>query len=1093
MRQVLSIFLVAFAGLLLGQSGYIVWRGSTGDVAPVTWKPGVYWIGPAEHAYQAYFRHTFYVDATPSSAWLRLSADNDFDLYVNGRIVSREGTPTNNAKGLGAGLKSQISQPLNDSRVYRAPIESSLAITSVQDWKLSIYEDIGKYLTAGRNVIAIAARSTVTRPRIAVEGSVHITPEREITLATGQGTWMVSSLPESRDGLIWYDPSFSDQRWSAATRLSLVHEQIFSRLSATVLDLVPQGRWITGAAGQFGDIYLRRKWNVAETDTRAFLRISANVAASVMINGQLIGDPDETKQNAGRLLVYEVSRLLRPGANVIAVRLARPIANEQPTLAGEPPKFFLDGWVGAADSQLRSLVSTDQNWVALTQPPANWYEGHGDGVPALVLGTQGLTDLSRQFRGDAAQYDYLAAAGNFGLALVLGVCAAVALVLGIFRWWLPTNHFPRVSDWPAAAAIILPGTVAMAVTALLAHRYSDNEIALYLTDYRASLISLIAFCLALYFSLLPIWMAGLRRNEAWANGWRFLPIASLASLVVIMAWTQPVVLGVTLAVLAFGSVLILAPPSGIVSRTYEWMRSASAHQFVVASLLAIIVVGGFALRTRGLPEPDLSPDENTSLDVIRGIIHTGGAPETTSGIWYTRSPVYHYAAAVWLELVGDSVNSAQLFSVLFGASLLPLAFVFSKQLTKRDDLSLLIVALMACDQWLIVLSCAIRFYVVVQFLTLLCFYLFYKGFVQRAQAFYRYAFFVALTAAMLNQEMMVTLVPIFGLGFLMFYRPFSLRKDWPLLIAASAMLGIFFFDVFLFYVKCLTPLVALGTTTDSIAKPHLRFVTGFLGGFFVGSARVHVVYTFFFFAGLVYSLARREWWRFFLFVAVLMYLVELTVLIRQVSVRYTSPMYPLLVILAVTSAFDIARGMATAFGNRFAHPVALCAVLSLTMLLTLLTGQQFARVLWPNEEHLVKGTTQVTRYIRDHATNRDVVISPAAPAAAVELGGLDYFLASNVLYFDIPYRDGSYIRDRWSGGILVSNPEAFSRIFESADRVWIYFDEVSESKMSPEMIYYLRTTGRPVMESYAATLRLWDRERDPFPFAARKERDIGNY
>ncbi len=388
---------------------------------------------------------------------------------------------------------------------------------------------------------------------------------------------------------------------------------------------------------------------------------------------------------------------------------------------------------------------------------------------------------------------------------------------------------------------------------------------------------------------------------------------------------------------------------------------------------------------------------------------------------------------------------------------------------------------------------AIRFYVIVQFLTLLCFYLFYKGFVQRSRAAYRYAFFLAAAAAMLNQEMMVTLVPIFALGFLMFYRPFSLRKDWPLLVAATATLGVVFFDVFVFYVKCLTPFIALGTTTDSIAKPHLRYVTGFISGFFVGSARMHFVYTFFFFAGFIYSLIRRDWWRFFLFVSVLMYLVELTVLIRQISVRYTSPMYSLLLILAVTSAFDIARELATAFGNRFAKPAVLRVAISLMVLLTLLTGQQYAQVIWPNDEHLTKGTTQVVRFIRDHATSKDVVISPAAPPAALELGGLDYYLASNVLYFDIPYRDGDLIRDRWGGGVLVSNPEAFSRIFETADRVWIYYDEVSESKMSPEMRYYLRTTGRPVMESYAATLRIWDRERDPFPFAAREGREVGTY
>ncbi len=704
MKRLLSILLVAVAGLLLGQAAYVVWYGSNDDVAAVAWRPNVYWVGPTEPGYQAYFRHTLYIDTLPTSAWLRLAADSSFDLYVNGRLVSREGTPTNNAKGLGDGLKSQISQPLNDSRVYRAPIESTLAVTSVPDWKLCVYEDIGKYLVPGRNVIAVAVGSSVTHPRLAIEGTLRITPEREIALATGQGKWTVSSRPESRDDHVWYEPDYSDQYWSTAKQLGLVREQIFSRLQVAALDLPPQGRWITGDAAKLGDVYLRGEWNGADIPGRAYVRLSSNVAASVMINGQLIGEPDQTKQNVGRLLIYDVSRLLRDGTNIIAVRLSRSIASEQPTLGGESPKFFLDGWVDGPEGKVSSPIATDQTWAALTQPSAGWYEGSGDGVPALVLGTNGLNDLSRQFRGDATAYDYVAAGWHFGFALLLGICVVVALVVAVSRWWLPSSESRSASGWSSAAALILPGTVAMALIALLAHRYAENEVALFLTDYRASLMSLLAFSLALCLTLLGVWMGGVRQNEAWANGWRFLPIAMLAFLVAAIAWAQPALLYVALAFLAIGTCLVIVGPFIGFAGAYDWIRSAGSHQFVVAMILAIIVVGGFALRTRGLPVPDLSPDENTSLDVIRGILRTGGAPESTSGIWYTRSPAYHYAAALWLEVFGDTINAAHLFSVFFGTALLPLAFVFSKQLTKRDDLSLLIVALMACDQWLIVLS-----------------------------------------------------------------------------------------------------------------------------------------------------------------------------------------------------------------------------------------------------------------------------------------------------------------------------------------------------------------------------------------------------
>jgi hypothetical protein len=270
-------------------------------------------------------------------------------------------------------------------------------------------------------------------------------------------------------------------------------------------------------------------------------------------------------------------------------------------------------------------------------------------------------------------------------------------------------------------------------------------------------------------------------------------------------------------------------------------------------------------------------------------------------------------------------------------------------------------------------------------------------------------------------------------------------------------------------------------------------VTAFFSGFFLGSSRVHMVLSFLFFLGLVHTFMKRDVRRAFFFAAVLLYLAELTMLLRQISVRYTSAVYPLFVMLAIISAFDLARALGEKFGKAIAAPQALRASLAVIMLAMFMLSEEYPRVLWGQNERMVKGTTDLTRYIRDHRTDGDVVMSPAAPAAAVELGGLDYYISANSLYFDIPYRDGDYVRDRWGGGILLSNPEAFARVFEKSDRVWIYYDELTESRLSPAMRHYIRTTGRPVMESYAASLRVWDRNRDPIPEVMPTGRSIGAY
>jgi hypothetical protein len=566
-----------------------------------------------------------------------------------------------------------------------------------------------------------------------------------------------------------------------------------------------------------------------------------------------------------------------------------------------------------------------------------------------------------------------------------------------------------------------------------------------------------------------------------------------SAVILIITWGEPVVFFYALSVLAAGAfaILFLTEPNLAWIHT-RIQRLMSNRAWVSMLLLGVLAVGVF-LRWRDLGFQDLWADENTSLDAIRGIIRTGGAPETTSGIWYTRSPFFHYALAIWLEFFGDTVIAARGFSALLGSFLLVIAFLFTKQLTRDIGTSLIVTAFLAVDQWLIAAAKLIRFYVLIEFLTLVCLYFFYKGYVDRERKVYQYLFFIPLILAILSQEVMITLVPIFLLGFLMFYKPFRLRNDWPLGLLLGLTTIIFFVDLVIFDFKCLTPPIALGTTTDSIAKPHLRHVAAFVTSFFAGASYLRVVLTFFFFLGFVQSIAARDARRLFLYVFVLLYLAELTVLVRQIALRYAGPAHPIFLILAIAGAIDVGRALASRLCKWTETPRLLRTMTSMVIIGMLVLGDEYSRVLRRSDERLVCGTTEVTRYIREHANASDVVISTSSPAAAVELGGLDYYVANHKLHFDVPYRDGNIVRDRWGGGVLISNPEAFSRAFDAANRVWIYTDEHTESRLTPAMRSILRTTGRPVMESYAATLRLWDRNRDPFPIVPQEGRALGVY
>ena len=1092
MRNSLTILLIVAVGLMFGQAIHRLGGSSSDEARVVQWGPEVRWLTAEQSSYQAYFRHTLYVDSRAESAWLRLSSDNDYRLYVNGKLVSQNLNPTNPLHGLGTELRSRLNQRITDSRTYRGRREPLLSLWDSPDWQLCVYEDISKYIEPGRNVIALVVQNTKAAPRFAMEGEIQVTASRRIAFHSGEGEWKSSTQAENSREKLWFQPEFADQYWALAKKTSPVVQHTYSRISQASISLVPRGQWISGPQTQDGgDVFLVNQWDVPELGERAYVRVSANAFGSVMVNGQLIEDPDRIKTSSGRLNIYEVSRLLKPGENHLAVRLSGPLAQEQPGLEGSPVMFYADGWVEDENGNVYSRWETGEDSLAITAPTDGWYSGAGQSSPAQVLGKQQIERLVRTNRGDGADFYYIPTFLDLLWHLAVGQACAIMLLYLLKRYWV-SPEFDKILRWRKACALALPATAAMAAAGLLAHRYREFDMALILTPSFTALLMIALFISVLYLTLLRNMLRGSR--ELTQGDWpvRLAILGGLAGSAVFLVSSSALLTLGTIALLAIGSIFVAVLVIGADNLLQKLQLGLQKRSVAIAAML-VIVLFGFLFRLQDLSLQDLWADENTSLDAIYGIMRTGEAPETTSGIWYTRSPAYHYSMAVWLQLLGDSPTMARLYSVVIGTALLAVMYFFTYQITQRTDLSLLVTLLMAVDRWAYALSRIIRFYVVVQLLTMLCFWLFYRGFVERRSESYRYWFFVVLTLAMLHQEMMIVLVPIFLLGFVMFYKPFSLRKDWPLFIGAGLSLAILFFDIYVFEAKCLTPSVALGRTTDSIVKPHLQHVTSFFSTFFTGSSGIHIIYSVFFFTGLLVTILRRDRQKLFLYLSVLVFIAEITVLLRQISLRYTSPFYPMFVMLAVLGAFDVVRLLAQRFGTNPLERRSLRTGLATILLVVFALGEEYPRLMTSSEQRIVRATTEVTRYIRKHSEDSDIVISPSAPPAAVELGGLDYYIPSEILFFDIPYRDGNVVRDRWGGGVLLSNPESFSRVFEDAERVWIYYDDLTEARLGPDMLYYLRTTGQPVMESYAAKLRMWQRDRDPIPLAPHQGRDLGAY
>ncbi len=145
-----------------------LWRAQT--TGP--WQARWIWVMDAE-APQAFFRYDFDLPAAPAKAWLSITADNAFVLYINGQRVG-----------------------------------------SGNEWTRLFSFDIVRYLKAGRNVMAVEVTNSGGPGGLVAQGKVVLPDGTKRTLVT-DGHWRCSEKPT--DG--WQRPDFDDAAWAPASPL----------------------------------------------------------------------------------------------------------------------------------------------------------------------------------------------------------------------------------------------------------------------------------------------------------------------------------------------------------------------------------------------------------------------------------------------------------------------------------------------------------------------------------------------------------------------------------------------------------------------------------------------------------------------------------------------------------------------------------------------------------------------------------------------------------------------------------------------------------------------------------------------------------
>jgi len=1058
-HSLVTMILVLTLGCLLGMLGFMIWDKPPTPLTSVLWSPKAQWIEATQPSYRLYARHTINLPNKAQAGWLRLSADNSFILYVNGKQLGRQLATSNSSLSF-ASRNTLVNQNINDAEPYDIRLENRF-IGYQNNWKQTFYVDLSKVLTTGKNVIALEVQKQLKDARVVVEGYIYpVNGANPLSITTGESDWKVSSLAENNQGTGWFELDFSDKNWSSAKLAGVIQEKTFSRLSQNIYDRFLEGYWITGTESTKHELWLQGIWDVPKLQGRSFIRFSGDGEYSLLLNGRMVStyESDDSKT----LHLFEVTDLLQKDENYLTARLARSLIDSSNDSQAIPLGFFLDGWRETLSGEVIDKFASDSKWKTSSQPSFD-----DSNQNAISIRFPDPQEFNRQLEGNAYLLNYpdFLVHNIFWQLLGMGVAIVNTFLIGRFGF----NSLGILNSLNAGSGMILPGTLFLIGMGLLKHRYAESEIGLLFAQPSSNILILLGFiCIQIITLLSCIWnnsqysvnnsqalkvsLADPQNSETLPTNWRYLFTKFQSSKFQLSKWGQ-------------------------------WIA------------LAMIVAVGFGLRAYDLAATDRDSDENTSLDAIRGILNTG-APIATSGIWYTRGPLYHYAVALWLKIVGYSSENARFTSVVFGTITLIVVFFLARKFTGKIWLALLVTAILAIDPWELAISRNTRFYQFLQMNVLFTFWFFAKGFIFKEGKTYQHLFFVSTMAFLLTQEGYLTLSPCFLIGVLCFYRPFSLKKDWSIILSTAMVIVIFGFNGIFFLIRCLTPPVGISGGSSVQVKLQLGDVTGFVEGLLVGNSRINVIYSLFFLLGFGYFLIKRNTKLVFLFSSICIFLLSITILVVQISPRYTFAIYPLFVILSVYSAFCILGSLGKFLENGINNLLPLRMFSLFCVALLLIGNLEPSRVLAGYTDALARQNPQLFDYVKEHLQPDDVVIANLPAAAAISLGKLDYFLPSQgVLSLDGFYLKNGQMIDRWAGGKVINSVDQFSEVLNKSNRVWIQLDDNPRpnSPNQQQLYDYVRSLGKSVFEPYGVRLRLWQKTDGILPREINQGKDLGNY
>ena len=472
-------------------------------------------------------------------------------------------------------------------------------------------------------------------------------------------------------------------------------------------------------------------------------------------------------------------------------------------------------------------------------------------------------------------------------------------------------------------------------------------------------------------------------------------------------------------------------------------------------LMATLIACGW-LRIHKLDYQPLHDDEYTSLQAILMIARTGLPRFVPEGVWYSRSPFYHYLVGAIVRLCGENLWSFRLPTVWFAVATALLLYVFGSKLLNRPWVGLAAAALFAIHPVTVFTGHMIRFYEQQSFFSLLAVYWFCRGFVVRNSQFYRYLTLAALLAAVLSQEITAVMGPQMAMGVLLFGRDNGRSANIKLLLAGCCAVIAIGLDYLVFQTWCLTRLEGVSPKMEPSIQLHFWYPYYF-GSLFIGYSRIHLLLSTILLLSLpsVLKSGNRVLWAllWFLFSGIALS----NLLITTLDFRFIYRFVPLLILLSVYGVDVVSSGLArlssdvraAAGGLRFLHTAS-----AIVLLGGIILSWSPWRILSSYETKLLADCTGAIQYVRSQAREGDVVIphEPLASAYTLEGGKPDYAFMVPIHHDFFMWERGRLV-DRNSAMEVVGSLGQLIDVCKRSPRVWIILNREKFRSKGQEVLW----------------------------------------